>query len=112
MPGNTECPLDSVRMNRSESRSGSKVMWVLSIYVLLLRCKREAGRELGGMEVERMRQLRVFAEEGPTASSLGMASVASFPIPVTWVHSEKVKNGMVPEVSSEAVMPSVHRIQL
>lgn len=113
MPGNTECPLDSIlRMNRRESRSGSKVMWVLSIYVLLLGCGREAGRELGGMEAERMRQLRVFPEEGPTASSLGMASVASFPVPVTWVHSEKVKNGMVPEVSSEAVMPSVHRIQL
>ena len=41
-----------------------------------------------------------------------MASVSSFPISATWVRSEKVKNGMVPEVSSEAVTPSVHRIQL
>ena len=112
LPGKTECLLDSVRMNRCESRSGSKVTRVLSIYILLLGCRRKAGRQLGGMEAERRRQLRVFTEEGPTASSLGIASVASFSISVTWVHSEKVKNEMVLEVSSEAVTPSVHRIQL
>ena len=75
MPGNTECPLDSVRMNRCESQSGSKVMWVLAICVLLLGCRREAGRRLGGMEAERMRQLRVFAGEGRTLPRDGLCNL-------------------------------------
>lgn len=77
MPGNTQCPLDSVRMNRRESQSGSKVMWVLAIYVLLLGCRREAGRQLGGMEAERMRQLRVFAGEGRTLPRDGLCILLS-----------------------------------
>lgn len=77
MPGNTECPLDSVRMNRRESQSSSKVMWVLAIYVLLLGCRREAGRQLGGMEAERMRQLRVFAGEGRTLPRDGLCILLS-----------------------------------
>lgn len=98
LPGNTECLLDSVRMNRCESRSGSKVTGSFHPHSAPW-CRRKAGRQLGGMEAER-RQLRVFTEEGPTtASSLGIASVASFSISVTWVHSEKVKNEMVLEVS-------------
>ena len=106
------CVLDCNEGILKEMKAWGFEIFVTSVNLPSLICWREAGRQLGGMEAERMRQLRVFAEEGPTASSLGIASVASFPISVTWVHSEKVKNEMVLEVSSEAVTPSVHRIQL
>lgn len=62
-------PVRFRRMNRCESDLAAEFTRVLPSIFCSLGAGGKQGRQLGGMEAERRRQLRVFTEEGPTASS-------------------------------------------